>query len=158
MATPYSVAVAAETALASLLEEGEALEGVTIDIREPAAVDPERDSAALAAAGLLILTPETEGWKTLTFGKAQLALALRVTLVAPGNLQFADRTALAFKHSAREAIWTALLQQGVLSLDGVTGGTYEPEPAYDTGTLERLYRVSKQRFTWIATANRGATS
>ena len=159
MSTPYDVALSAEAALTPLLATGQALAGLVIDIREPAAVDTQRDQAALTAGGLVILTPETEGWKTLAMGnKAQLALALRVTIVTGGNLQYADRTALQLKHSRREAVRLTLLQRGVLSLGDLAGGTYEPEPAYDASALEKLYRVSKQRFVYIATGDRSTAA
>ncbi len=152
--TPFPFATLSETLLSGLSE----LDGVVIDIREPAAVDPERDAAALAGNGLLLLTPEMETWKTVTMGpnaKAQLNFPLRVTFVTSGNLQFADRTVLAAKHGVREAIRLAMLKVG--AIEGVPSVTYEPEPPYDTGALEKLYRVSKQRFTALTVSARASS-
>lgn len=156
--TPYDVVAAAETALSALTGPGEALEGVTIDVREPAAVDSQRDAAALAAGGLLILTPEAESVEGEQFGNTlDVALPLRLTLVARGKLQFADRAALGSKHGAREAIRLALHKTGLPGMGAsVWDARYEPEPAYDVAGLDRQYRVSRQRFVYVESGPRSA--
>lgn len=158
MSTPYDVAAAADTAL-SALAAGGALDGWTVDIREPPVVDAARDAAALAASGLVLITPEDETFKTLTHGAgtAQIGVAIRVTLIQAGNGQYADRTTLEAKHTAREAIRETLLRRGALGLADVAGGTYEPEPAYDVAAADRGHRVSRQRFRYLTTARRAAS-
>lgn len=155
MSTPYDLAAAAEAALTPLLDGG-SLDGWVIDIREPPVVDAARDAAALAASGLILITPEDETFKTLTCGTgtAQVGLALRVTLVQAGNGQYADRTTLEAKHAAREAVRETLLKRGALGLSDVAGASYEPEPAYDVAAADRGHRVSRQRFRYLTTARR----
>ncbi len=142
MSIAFTIAAAAKAVLAGRSE----LDGVTIDIREPAEADATKD-----AFPLLVITIEAEDVEDEEFGNvAHVAYPLKFTLFQKGNLQPANQTSIQRKWDVREAVRLALHKPGLAGASTVLDSRYEPNPSYDVAAHGDNMRISRQRITFVS--------
>jgi hypothetical protein len=140
------IGAAAATLLAGVAE----LSADTIEERERVTFDADRDSLPLT-----LLVPERERPRLHVFGgEVMMEYPLVVARITAGNLEAADVTNHGTFREAREAIRKALFVTTLEDAPDVYDCDYDPDPVVQTEGLDRLLRVSLQRFTYVTCEDR----